>query len=470
MTEPTLDATSITGKATWPTLTAQTAQALSADAALLRFCKENDCWAAADQSWKSSFVAQGSVLCRKGTEDFVLVVGCVGHVAVLVCPLAVETTRTKETVFSLAPFTPKDLDTIQWAVVLEFDDWELVPTKPISPARLFICRGRRLQPNAGLRLRKTGPETTIQRHAALACFWSLGKQPLTKLADEEYGLKDYGPLLVDVVKALLKKILPELEDDALASILKLRCVDTSNNLLKDIPAEVFEDVLGESASAEIKDMMWVCSGRLCIARTSYPVRIVRFICSERGLGKCDLFFHPFHGHVASSCLSCCKAVSFFTYRSPFGAFLCESAFAATRLVSAFLCESFPPSRVIVRVCDFTCSPRPTHTASLYCSSQQDLRAHRSPAPGTSLHSTFLAHSCTAFFFLRPDPRTIRKNSRWARWRRRTSASSWQRPLATRPLQAGRRRLRLPSSTSQSARPGSRPSLACASGTSGKQIA
>eukprot|EP00974_Lingulodinium_polyedra_P008115 773069-Lingulodinium_polyedra.AAC.1 len=85
--QPSIEAHSLTGKATWPTFTPISSQALYASRALFLQCLDGSCWELAANAFLGEFLVPGTVFLHKATKSFYLSLGCQGYLAVLVWPV-----------------------------------------------------------------------------------------------------------------------------------------------------------------------------------------------------------------------------------------------------------------------------------------------------------------------------------------------------------------------------------------------
>ena len=149
-------ATDIVGSATWYTLTAQTCQSLAAEQALMNHCRERDRFALAEGAWKCTFVPAGTVLRERLVGRVVMVTGPVQFLAHPCWPVELAPAPGGAVLYRLAPQPP---DAIGWGIILDWADWEVIPTAVASPAKRFLVQGRKLSAEMGISLLPTGPRS-----------------------------------------------------------------------------------------------------------------------------------------------------------------------------------------------------------------------------------------------------------------------------------------------------------------------
>ena len=125
--------------------------------------------------------------------------------------------------------------------ILSWDEWKVLPSKTLSPAGAFVANGCKYLGTPGLVLMQTGPAQAILPHAARSCFWDIGLPQLQKVA-KDLGVEPSAPVLYDTCDALVRDLLPGLEEAAYQRILALRGVSPHDPLPKTVPEEVLEEV------------------------------------------------------------------------------------------------------------------------------------------------------------------------------------------------------------------------------------
>ena len=248
---PSIDVDSITGRATWATFTPQTIQALSADRQLFLFCRRNACWERAGDSWRTSFVPKGTVLTRAGADDARLVLGVVGYISILTWPLDKRITKEGNTYYALSSAIGKA--EASWGFVLDFDSWQVIPSKLVSPLHRFLLDKKRFSGISGLVLHQSSPPCSILENAARHAFWKMSQSQLQKLAKDQ-DVVPPTPDLLALVTTLVKKCIKDVPEEQLDAILALRGHHDDEDLAEQIPHEVLEQALPKEDVKTVEDM------------------------------------------------------------------------------------------------------------------------------------------------------------------------------------------------------------------------
>ena len=130
--------------------------------------------------------------------------------------------------------------------------YRVVPSKPVCPASLFLANGRKFCPTIWVVLLRTAAEDeSLLRHAAKHAFFSLKRPQLEQLATDE-GLKGPWGSLVDLVLALVRKVLkPSAEDEE--AIMALRGTSPASDLPAALTPEIMAEVAGKDAAKDLED-------------------------------------------------------------------------------------------------------------------------------------------------------------------------------------------------------------------------
>eukprot|EP00974_Lingulodinium_polyedra_P051284 4931834-Lingulodinium_polyedra.AAC.1 len=140
------------------------------------------------------------------------------------------------------------MERMEWLVVVDLDDFEVVPTAPVSPLHQFLDQGRKLSGQMGIVLAQTGPAQTVRVHAARNAFWQLGVGYLAKILALE-GLAEPTPKdLFGYVTTLVQHILSPTPEE-FAEILSRRSEQMTSGDLP-LPVEAVEGLMDEE---DLKD-------------------------------------------------------------------------------------------------------------------------------------------------------------------------------------------------------------------------
>ena len=237
----TIDGDAITGTRTWPTFTPSGAAALAAQRALVAHLHASDDWENAARSCFSLLLPAGSVMFQ-GDRSY-LVLGNVGFLASLVWEVKKVVPKEGGSTLFVLDASALSLDHFGWVITLEPDEWSVVDVAPISPARHFLCRGRRLSPDMGIVWRQEGEPTTPLALSARSAFRNIGHPQLTKFLDL-LGLPIQSPKNVAAdVATLVRRAFPDMPQEELEAIVALRGAKPIGVRSSDIPAEVWDDIV-----------------------------------------------------------------------------------------------------------------------------------------------------------------------------------------------------------------------------------
>ena len=249
---PGFDRETFTGPLQWPSYTPLSPQSLYAQRQLLRHCYLLDLLPTASQAWRNCLLPTGTLFRRVATEDWCFSLGPVGAAALLTWaakPLQVGTLTGWTLELSA------ELQELNWAICLDWSDFEVLPTQPASPAHLFAeCRGRPPTGPAVLAL-QLGPSQPLLEYACRQCFWQLPASTLQRIMRAEGLPVPRGLSLLDTLRALLKHVLPSLGVQEQLDILDQRSSLGRGLEAEDLPAEVLEEVFGEAEGAGLPDCL-----------------------------------------------------------------------------------------------------------------------------------------------------------------------------------------------------------------------
>ena len=171
--------------------------------------------------WLSGLLPRGTVVHCTEEYRYYMSLGHVGYAAGLACPLVCKELPNEDTAHLLLDIGLRELDCFNWMVVLATDDFEVVPTRPVSPLAQFLENNHKLADNIGVVFTQTGKVRSMEEHAAKNAFWTIGVQHLKKLVAlrnlEPTGTED----LFNMVALLVDDIL-EPTPEQFAEIMALR--------------------------------------------------------------------------------------------------------------------------------------------------------------------------------------------------------------------------------------------------------
>ena len=115
------------GRATWPVLKSSSWQSSCADVAFLLYLHRTDCWDRAGLSWRSNFFLQGELYRVKGQNKIYRALG--GRTSCQpLWPCRQISTHVWEEDPEAVP---------EWHALLAWDEWEALPSRPLSPMGAF---------------------------------------------------------------------------------------------------------------------------------------------------------------------------------------------------------------------------------------------------------------------------------------------------------------------------------------------
>jgi hypothetical protein len=248
---PSVDMEQITGKATWPTFNAQTGLVLAAMRTVSQRCFAEDSWGQGSKTWKCSLMGQCSIVRRvKPVEEFryYIVLGTVQSMAAIAWPAEAIDSRAGKLVV-VGRVGPESL---VWLTCFEYDEFEVLPSRVLSPVALYMALERKITPFMGIVLLATGDAISLLRHAATHCFWDL-QMPTLKAVGASLGLAADDTDLMGVLEALVKHVLPGASDGEVRDILAKRGVAPCEDLgAIDVPHGVIEEICPDEDVEEVR--------------------------------------------------------------------------------------------------------------------------------------------------------------------------------------------------------------------------
>ena len=245
---PSVDAESLVGPKTWPSLKPLHYPILAAHHRLLIHVDQHGLWKDAASCWQSQFLPLGSVFKRSKDKQWSVSLGCVGFAAVRAWPLDHSTVEGHD-VFSLSKSEPSSL---MWEFCLDPTDLAVIDTEVISPRH-----SRVLPPGLGVEtgvcFLRTGDEHFLFQHAGLHGFWRLPKFVIEKIA-ALYGVPRKLPEW-QMVQQLLIKLFPLASEEDIVVMLSKRGLDPFPEEIDkdDIPPEVLEDLVPEKERQDVEE-------------------------------------------------------------------------------------------------------------------------------------------------------------------------------------------------------------------------
>ena len=247
--KPTIDAREITNTAYWPTMNAQASQVLCPERELLLHCAAKDCFEDLSACWHSVFVPAGCILRNIETGKEYISLGHVLFVGLLVWEAYSVVSDNGTIAYSFQ--NDGDVPS-QFLMILDFAEWQIVPTKVVSPARHFVERGCKFAKGMGICLIASGPRQSVLFFSAKNCFFDVSREMLTKLAKER-GVQDKTDLF-DLCCALIADICTGISQNEIDEILAMRGVTAKPLIPADLEEEAVQALLSEEDAKEFKDL------------------------------------------------------------------------------------------------------------------------------------------------------------------------------------------------------------------------
>ena len=120
--------------------------------------------------WLSGLLPRGTVVHCKKECRYYMSIGHVGYDGCLAWPLVCNELPEEYTAHLLLDIGLRELDCFNWLVVLATDDFEVVPTRPVSPLAQFLENNHKLADNIGVVFTQTGKVRSMEEHAAKMHF------------------------------------------------------------------------------------------------------------------------------------------------------------------------------------------------------------------------------------------------------------------------------------------------------------
>ena len=135
------DVTSTSQTPKWDTFKPETAANLQAELELSVHLHINRRMDLLPRAWRSEFLRTGLLVKRRASQDLFFSMGCIGVSCPCLWP-AVSTTVGKNEVFGFKPLS--SAAELEWAPVLKFSEWWVVPTHATCPMEIWFGNDKRL--------------------------------------------------------------------------------------------------------------------------------------------------------------------------------------------------------------------------------------------------------------------------------------------------------------------------------------
>ena len=183
---PVMSSVKGTGRPKWPTFNAVTALAWVEEfQMMIRLHKAGEMHKAPG-SWRTCLLHPGLLVRKKSVGNkgpWYFSLGTGAHAAGAILWPACSSAWGPSTLWGFANVTSQH--DLRWESVLDASRWEVLPTVPSSPLRLFLlARGKLLEPPVGFALQQSKVPVSLMQAAAHAGFWNLKKDRLQKLLQD----------------------------------------------------------------------------------------------------------------------------------------------------------------------------------------------------------------------------------------------------------------------------------------------
>ena len=221
----------ITGRSSWQTFSPQSSKIIQADMWVLGHCNETHLWALAEKCDQCDFFQRRTIIQKKAEPScFYIVLGSLVSRLLLVWMVeAVSIPKTNYNVFLVGTDAVDNKDPRAF-IVLNIEEFVVIPAAPVAPAHYFLALKRSLPEKMGVVLLQHGKTEPVLLHAANNAFFDLGL-PRLKALCKEYSIETpcvtLAPTLCACVKHFIHLYTKKMPTDTeLQSILSLRCQDT----------------------------------------------------------------------------------------------------------------------------------------------------------------------------------------------------------------------------------------------------
>ena len=151
--QPSIDGTSVVGKATWPSHKPEAASCVASELSLMRLLHAGNRWEDASQAWYCHLIRRGTVWRHRNSEQLWLSLGDVGFTSVLSWPL--ERRSSPAGVVTFSPVCTGARAAAQFQSVTQWEDAVVLPAHVVSPLHRAIAEGHKLLPCLGITMRCT---------------------------------------------------------------------------------------------------------------------------------------------------------------------------------------------------------------------------------------------------------------------------------------------------------------------------
>ena len=237
----------------WRSFSAQTQVCQYAYLALLRALHHSTppAWNLAGRAWLACLFRPRTLVRDVLSGLAYLVVDCLGACAVLVWLVEEHYDEGLEVRY----FTIGEGNIVNsqphWLVPLEIPIYEVIPTISVSPLHLWLKLQKECPSSMGVVFLETGPPIDMWTNAAKAAFWTMS-MPQIKQFSDFHGLTQPVPELMAMLRRLIRKIIPDEDDEAIDEALEKRCHIDPDPIEDIVDAEVLDTLLSPDEAQHVQ--------------------------------------------------------------------------------------------------------------------------------------------------------------------------------------------------------------------------
>ena len=220
---------------------------------LLQWCYEHDRLLEAEQCWKCCLLPLGTVCRPRGSSTWLLSLGDLG--AVLVLGWTLDLREGKAGLVLELRHTGDPNNCLEHLLCLDWDEWEVPPTTPVSPVHMQVLCKKGLPGAApGLAYLATDEPTSVLSAAALACFVGLSMTMVKRVMRAEGLAVPRGQTDLACLTALLAHCLPSATPAEITALLAKRATKPRDKLPPGVSREaLLEAMEGADEARDFKE-------------------------------------------------------------------------------------------------------------------------------------------------------------------------------------------------------------------------
>ena len=206
----------VMGKQSWDTFSPASSQKLLADLVLSRYFLERGGWERGPLTWRCQLLPTGAIIQQVSTMATFLSLGHVQSLCLLAWPL--EQVINEHGTHWHPSSAPLEEGELSWLVVTDIHDWQVLPSKCVSPLQILLESGGAAQPFYGIQLRQIGEAESSLRAQAAIGFKEVDEIALRHLCDEE-KVTPTDESKPGMIAALLTKLMPHIDAPGIVDLI-----------------------------------------------------------------------------------------------------------------------------------------------------------------------------------------------------------------------------------------------------------